>query len=406
MGEIVVEQLTHAPLEDQQVELVERKGQGHPDSICDGIANAASVALCDEYRKTFGRILHHNLDKMLLVAGRSTPRIGGGKINEPMRLIFGDRGTTVLGEKRIDLENVVYEAAKTWLRANLRFVDPGLHVIFQSEIKPASAQLLSLFDQASLRANDTSAATGFAPLTLTERVVLSLEKHMNSPEFKKLFPETGEDIKVMAFRHKRELRLTIAVAFVDRLVAARDVYFRKKTEIAEAVAAYVGSLAEGCEQVKVEINTLDDPQMEQGMYLTVLGTSAEGSDSGQVGRGNRANGLISLNRPQSIEAHAGKNPISHVGKVYSYLSTHIARQIYSETRGIREVYVSLCSQIGKPVDDPLVSSLKLVLTKEASFEDVAAQAESILKQELANAAQFTSLLATEDFYQRWEEHLV
>ena len=51
---------------------------------------------------------------------------------------------------------------------------------------------------------------------------------MNSPKFKEQFPETGEDIKVMGLRHKRELHLTIAVAFVDRFVRDSRTYFARK----------------------------------------------------------------------------------------------------------------------------------------------------------------------------------
>ena len=69
----------------------------------------------------------------------------------------------------------------------------------------------------------------------------------------------------------------------------------------------------------VEIRTRHD-RGAGGMYLTVLGTSADGADGGQVGRGNRVNGLISLHRPMSTEAAAGKNPVSHVGKIYNLLA--------------------------------------------------------------------------------------
>ena len=67
------------------------------------------------------------------------------------------------------------------------------------------------------------------------------------------------------------------------------------------------------------------------MYLTLLGTSAEQGDSGQVGRGNRVCGLISLNRPMSVEAAAGKNPVSHVGKIYNVLAHELAMRIYAES---------------------------------------------------------------------------
>lgn len=403
MGERVIERLEQAPVEDQEVELVERKGKGHPDSICDGIANRASVALGEAYQKTFGRILHHNLDKVMLLAGRSTPKLGGGTMEEPIRLVFGDRATAVQAGKPIDVGGIVGQAAKDWLRRNLRFLEPERHVVFQNEIKTGSLQLVSLFDREYAGANDTSAASGYAPLTPTERSVLSVEKYMNSPRFKELFPETGEDVKVLGFRHRRKLHLTIAVAFVDRFVPDRHAYFTRKSEIVENLTAFLDAEGKAFDSVEIDLNTLDDPQADEGMYLTVLGTSAEGSDSGQVGRGNRANGIISLNRPQGIEAHAGKNPVNHVGKIYSYLATDVARQIHSKVQGVREVYVYLCSQIGRPIDDPLVSSLKLVLAKGVSLGDVSRQAECILSEQLADIAGFTASLGTHDFYQSWEE---
>jgi S-adenosylmethionine synthetase len=405
MGEIVIEQLVQPTVGDQNAELVERKGKGHPDSICDGIANCASVALCEAYRRQFGRILHHNLDKMMLVAGRSSPRLGGGTIDVPMKLIIGDRGTSEQAGVRIDVADVVFNAAREWMGENLRCVNPNLHLILQNEIKAGSAQLTSLLRRRQIAANDTSTAIGFAPLSMTERTVLLVERYINSSEFKKLFPETGEDVKVMAFRHDRTLHLTIAVAFIDHFIGSRSLYFRRKSEITEHLAAYVRSVCDGFDGVEIEINTADDPDDENGMYLTVLGTSAEGSDSGQVGRGNRANGIISFNRPQSIEAHAGKNPLNHVGKIYSYFATHVARQLYSKINGVREVYVQLASQIGRPIDDPMASCLKFLLSDGASLSRVRKDAEDILSGELANVAGFSAELSRNTFYRSWDDYL-
>jgi S-adenosylmethionine synthetase len=405
MPEITVERLNQLPVDEQAVELVERKGQGHPDSICDGIANGASVALCEAYHQAFGRILHHNVDKLMLVAGRSTPKIGGGTIDAPMKVIFGDRCSNGIEGKRIDVETVVFQAAKEWLRSNLRFVDPDVHVVFQNEMKSASSQLVSLFDRPHIGANDTSAVTGFAPFTVTERTVLGLERYLNSRDFKRLFPETGEDIKVMGFRHNRKLHLTVAVAFIGRFVRDRETYFKRKSEIVERMLAHLSPARREFDEIKIDMNTLDNPEDENGMYLTVLGTSAEGSDSGEVGRGNRTNGIISFNRPQSIEAHAGKNPVNHVGKIYSYFAAHIADRIYSQVRGLREVYVQLCSQIGRPIDDPLASSVKLVVTEGASFDDVRRDAQNLFSEELRRLVDFSASLATPDFYRNWERWL-
>lgn len=406
MDGIFVEQLTQTPVEEQDIELVERKGLGHPDSLCDSIANCASVALCHEYKKVFGRILHHNLDKALLVAGCSNPRVGGGTIEKPMRLILGDRATAAFQEKSIDVQGIVIEAAKDWIRRNLRFVDPDRHLVFQSEIKEGSPELTDIFQRNRMGANDTSAAVGFAPFTITEQVVFSVEKYMNSPQFKKQFPETGEDIKVMGVRHKRELHLTIAVAFIDRYVKDSRTYFARKGEIAKALSPYLDALQGKFERIRVDINALDDSRRaNDGMYLTVLGTSAEGADSGQVGRGNRVNGVISLNRPQSMEAHAGKNPISHVGKIYSYFSSHLAQQLASRVDGVHEAYVHLCSQIGRPINEPLTTSLKLILKPGLSLHDVKLAAESVVAEELTRMNDFTLQLTTEDFYRSWEERL-
>ena len=78
MTRIIVEQVRQVPAARRRAEYVERKGLGHPDTICDRVMEAASVALCREYLDVCGRVLHHNVDKGLLVAGQSSPGFGGG----------------------------------------------------------------------------------------------------------------------------------------------------------------------------------------------------------------------------------------------------------------------------------------------------------------------------------------
>ena len=194
MRNIIVESLNRTPVEDQAAELVERKGVGHPDSICDAIADQLSIALCREYEKTFGRVVHHNIDKALLVAGRTSPRLGGGTVEEPMRLIFGDRAIYEMNGKTVPVGEIVIGTAQEWFRENLRFVDPEIHCVFQNEIKPGSPELTDIFDREIIGANDTSAAVGYAPLSETERIVLDTERHLNSAEFKASFRVVGEGL--------------------------------------------------------------------------------------------------------------------------------------------------------------------------------------------------------------------
>lgn len=394
MRNILIEELKSSPVEKQQVELVERKGKGHPDSICDAIMEKVSVALCKEYKNVFGKIAHHNIDKALLVAGKSSPKIGGGTIDEPMRLVFGDRAVYEYKDKKIPVGEIAIDTAKKWFKDNLRFVDPEKHVIYQNEIKPGSPELMDIFDREVIGANDTSASVGYAPLTETEKIVINIEKHLNSKKFKEKFPECGEDIKVMAYRQKRNLTLTIAMAFVDRFIDNEKKYFTRKKENRLAISDFISKNNLNFDKVNIDINTLDDPKRgEEGMYLTVLGTSAEGADCGQVGRGNRVNGVIALNRPMSTEAAAGKNPISHVGKIYNVLSHEIADKVYKEIPGIHEVYIWLCSQIGKPIDKPLIASAQLVLKPGVDIKNIKTNIESVIEEELKNIYKFTDELS-------------
>lgn len=398
MPNIILEELKQVPVEEQRVELVERKGTGHPDSICDAIMEQGSIALCKEYLSTFGRILHHNVDKGLLVAGRTEPRTGGGQVLAPMRLVFGDRATAEYKGKRIDAGAIVRASAEEWLGHNLRFVDPERHLVFQNELSEGSPELTDIFERGVIGANDTSAAVGYAPLTETERLVLEAERYLNSPEFKRSFPEAGEDVKVMGYRNGRVLTLTVALAFVDRFVPDAKVYFVRKEEIQNALEKHLARRLQTLDALTVSINTLDDPSRgESGMYLTVLGTSAEGGDCGQVGRGNKVNGLIALNRPMSTEAAAGKNPVSHVGKIYTLLSHRIAGEIYSTVPGLHEIYVWLCSQIGKPIDQPLIASAQLIMLPGVPVEEIEPAVQRVMERELSTISDFTARLARGEF---------
>jgi len=391
---IMIDRALAGPMEEQPIELVERKGIGHPDTICDSIMEAVCLELCREYGSKFGRICHHNIDKGLLVAGRSIPETGGGIMLEPMKLIFGDRATYNCDGRLIPVGEIAEAAAKKWIRKNLRFVDTDKHILFQNEIKPGSPELTDAFARKIIGANDTSVGVGYAPLSETERLVLASEQFLNSPDLKAIFPEVGEDIKIMGYRFGRTLTLTVAIAFVDRFVHSPEHYFDRKASLHGELLKFVERENHQLDSIIIDINTLDDPSRgEGGMYLTVLGTSAEGGDCGQVGRGNRVNGIIPFNRPQTTEAAAGKNPVNHVGKIYNILSHEIAHMIHRETPGVREAVVYLCSQIGKPVDRPMVASAQLVLEQGADLDEVRKHAAEIIDRELEDIRQFIGRLA-------------
>ncbi len=392
MRNIETEELGATPITERKVEVVERKGLGHPDYICDSIMNNVSVQLCKEYMQRFGAIMHHNIDKGMLVAGEVKTKFGGGVILKPMRLIFGDRATFEVEGEFIDVNTIAIDAAKQWLRDNLRFVNAD-SIHYQVELAKGSAELTDIFKRkdAILGANDTSAAVGYAPMTPTETLVLETERYLNSPEFKKRYPESGEDIKVMGLRNKNELHLTVADPLVDRFIESEAEYFRKKDELLEEIKTYAAERTEL--ETSVYLNTLDrEGRGMGGIYLTVTGTSAEDADSGQVGRGNRVNGIIPLNRPVSSEAAAGKNPVSHVGKIYNVLSHRIANEIYTNVPDIKEVYVWLLSQIGEPIDQPKIAAAQVIMER-GSLEDVEKEVNEVIDSEFANIQDFCMELA-------------
>lgn len=397
MNNVFINELGQVPLQERPLEITERKGLGHPDTMCDNIMNQISVDLSTEYLKRFGNIYHHNMDKGLIAAGETSVKFGGGKVNKPILIVYGDRATFKVGNEEVPVNEIAMKSTKAWLRKNLRFVDPDVHVKYQSEIKPGSAALQDIFGRKKkgeyLGANDTSAAVGFAPYTEQEKLILGLENYLNSKEFKKEHPESGEDIKLMALRRGKKVDLTVAIAMVDRFIGSEDEYFKRKAEISDSIDAWIDDKG-GFEEVKVSLNALDARGRGlDGLYLTVLGTSAEAGDSGQVGRGNNVRGVIALLRPMSSEAAAGKNPVSHVGKIYNMLCYRIADRIIDEVSGVTETYVWLLSRIGRPINEPSVVSAQLIPEKGVALKSLQPSIENIIDDEFEHLDEFCSALA-------------
>jgi S-adenosylmethionine synthetase len=385
---------------EQPVEIVERKGRGHPDHICDAIMDAVSVALSAEYLRLFGVVLHHNIDKGLLAAGRTKKRFGGGEVTAPMELTIGDRATCRAAGRDIPVDAIAIAAARKWLGENLRFVDPDRHLRYRIVLAPGSDELADIFDRsgAVMGANDTSAAVGYYPLSPTELAVLELEGFLNGRRFKGDYPDTGEDIKVMALRMGRRLDLTVAMPLLAGHVGSEREYFSRKKIVTGEMAQFLTKFSPAFDAVTLNYNTLDQPGRGLGgVYLSLLGTSAEDADSGQVGRGNRVNGLIALNRPLGTEAAAGKNGVSHVGKIYTVLAHKIARDIHDSVDGVREVYVLLLSSIGAPIDQPRLAAARILLTPGKNAAAVKREAAEIIAREFAAINSFCMALCRGEY---------
>ncbi|WP_410508420.1 methionine adenosyltransferase [Methanosarcina hadiensis] len=386
---IKVEELLQTPIEKQQIELVERKGIGHPDSISDGLAEAVSRALCREYITKCGAVLHHNTDETQIVAGRSSPKFGGGEVLQPIYMLLVGRATKEFEGAELATESVAIKAARNYLRNTMVNIDLERDVIIDCKLGTGSSDLRDVFKRDRVpMANDTSFGVGHAPFSELENIVYNTERQLLT-DLKSRMPAIGEDMKVMGLRDGDDITLTICSGMIGRYIDDLDSYINMtqemKTYTEELAARYTER------NVKVFVNTADNLKASC-VFLTVTGTSAEMGDDGSVGRGNRCNGLITPNRPMSMEATSGKNPINHIGKIYNLLSTQMARDIVKQVPDVQDVYIRLLSQIGKPIDQPLVASAQIIPKEGTSFAHVKSEAEVVIDDWLANVTKITEMV--------------
>ena len=385
------------------VEIVERKGLGHPDSICDALAEQLSLSLCRFYEDRFGLILHHNVDKALLCGGSARPAFGGGRVEKPFEFFIAGRATSEFRGVKVPVEELFVEGARQWLRQHMHALDPERHAVFHTLVRPGSADLVQLFlrqhNTGVNLANDTAVGVGYAPLSELEAIVFQVERHLNSSAVKAAHPYIGEDIKIMGVRRGDNILLTIGCAFVDRHVADIQDYGEKKMHVGEIAQMVARRFTE--RDVTVSVNTADDIAAES-VFLTVTGTSAEAGDDGEAGRGNRTNGLITPYRPMIMESVAGKNPITHVGKLYNLVAGLTAAALVEEICEVAEAQCYLVSQIGRPLNDPLVVDIKLRLHDRAILPSVKHYAEEIVADQLSRIdILWSDILAGSLGFNRW-----
>jgi S-adenosylmethionine synthetase len=375
--------LVLSPLEvHDDVEVVERKGAGHPDSICDALAETFSRNLCDAYQKRFGNILHHNVDKALLCGGRASPTFGGGSVDVPIRVYLAGRAVAEVGRETVPIQQIAVDGSRAWLKHNLHALDADRHVRIDAVVQQGSQDLQNLFGRQGAsgtpNANDTSFGVGHAPLSALEKLVLAIDRnlHVRADDTR----AWGEDTKVMAVRSGEKVGITLACAMIGRYLADIEDYRAQKAILADMVRRLAQE--HGFSSCEVSVNAADDVSTGS-VYLTVTGTSAEGGDDGQVGRGNRVNGLITPGRPMSLEAAAGKNPVSHVGKIYNVLAKDIAETLVSAIPEVTSAQCLLVSKIGRPITSPALVQVKLATKGGVPAANLTTPVETLIANKLA-----------------------
>jgi len=341
---LFIDSFTKTP-DENVFEIVELKGRGHPDTLSDTVA----TKVCIDYSKWWmneldvdvKQVPHHNFDKVLLSGGEARVKWGGGEVVKPFNVIIAGNVTMKYKGIEIPLFKVVDKAVTRILRKNVG--RKALWNVDISALSKSSETLSNTYSQ-GLLSNDTSFGTGHYPLTKLELTVKRINKRLERIMREKKF--LGTDVKIMGRRVKSEYYFTIAAAIKDEFVENPEEYKDKVDYLKNEITRVIP------ENSVVRVNQNDTPQKGRDVknyYLLVTGSSVEGADPGQVGRGNRVSGMITPFRPQTMEAIAGKNLTRHVGGFYNIWAQRIAERIWELTGAKSQVVI--VSEIGKPVDE-------------------------------------------------------
>jgi len=297
-----------------KIEVIERKGIGHPDTIADNLSEGLSKKLLKEY----GRVKHYNVDKTMVCAGE----IEKEKFKTPVRIVFAGQYTKI---KNIDsiLEDVVKETLVFEIKN-------GLEYKIYNFLNQGSPDLNDIF--ACKKANDTSFAVGY-PETENEKLVKSIGSYID--HLHKTDKHIGTDNKVMFAFDGKEKSVYIALAFLDSFKDTKE-YFDNKKQLEEKLK----------QKFKIKNLNINIGDTKETQFITKTGTSLEMGDSGATGRGNRRNGLITPTKPMTLEAYYGKNPITHIGRTYQDLAIEMAKK--------KKKDILLLNKIGGDIKKPMI----------------------------------------------------
>lgn len=355
---------------ENECEFVERKGIGHPDTLADALAEKLSAEYSKYTLKNYGAILHHNFDKVGLLGGSSYVAFGRGYLTNPIRVLLNGRASTKFANEKVPIRKLLICWTKDFFKEKLPMIDVvddlEFHFNLSNQSSPGKTytkeankgsrmywfEPRGFFDLKELDkplSNDTSLGVGYAPYSNLEKIILDIEAKLNSSDFKKRHKWIGSDIKLMGFRQLNDYYITMCIPQIANFVQNLNEY-KINLKIARKIIEEIIKKYP-INKFELNINTRDDYNTRE-LYLTAIGSSIESGDEGLVGRGNRINGVISPNRPMSMEGSCGKNPIYHIGKIYYLVANEIAKKIYEKFDIKNEVFIA--SQSGRYLLDPWI----------------------------------------------------
>lgn len=350
------------------VEIIERKGWGHPDKLADDLAEELSRSYSRFTLKECGIVLHHNFDKLCILGGSSKVSYGSFEMINPIRILVNGRATTKFAGKDLDIEGLINKGCREFFKDRLPILDSTKDISIVLNLSKASSpgQVYSLNsdktrhhwfeprgvedlpEHKNLYSNDTSLGTGYAPLSRVENMVIKLSDYLSFRPREGAPSWLGTDVKVMAYAYGDNVDLTLCVPQISKYVGSREDYISNIKWLRGNILDFLTKIDSKL-KITLNINARDNLEKDE-IYLTATGSSIESGDEGVVGRGNRVNGLITPKRPMNLEGANGKNPVYHVGKIYNILASNIAEAIYKATDS--PVVVDLISKTGNSLKEP------------------------------------------------------
>jgi len=89
----------------------------------------------------------------------------------------------------------------------------------------------------------------------------------------------------------------------------------------------------------------------------------------------------------NMEAAAGKNPVTHVGKLYNIVAQQIAYALVQQIEEINEASCFLVSRIGSPIKQPSIADVRLCLRNTGNIGAIRMHVDNIINHKLENMDQ-------------------
>ena len=399
-------------IDDVLFEVVETKGKGHPDNICDTLAEKISAAYSCYCVEHYGVVLRHMIDKLSILGGGSKVKFGGGEMVSPIKLLINGRFINCFQKEKIDYMAIVTKTIKDYFKELFPLLDvekfleivdnthhnEGPGVIYNSDdsTKNERKNFFEVVNQNDFRrhnnhfrCNDTSTTVSYYPMSNLEKTVLEIEQTLNSHKYKEKYPWTGNDIKVMGIRKDKKIEITSCVPLISCYIKDLEDYICKLKLIKEDIYKIVLFHFKDAE-IEIFVNTRDNYE-NNDMYMTLIGSAVESGDEGAVGRGNRSRGVIPFCRNFSMEAPCGKNPVYHTGKLFTAIGDKISKDIYDKYNIENVVYCT--SKMGDNIEEPWNVSIELNTTTTAEIKE---EINSIVQEQIKNHYKITEKIISQE----------